>query len=240
MDEGHQREELHAMSVTSRAVVAVLVASVCAVATALECAAQSTQQAEEAAATTWATQNYEDVSKHVFDPPTSPDGLNLNTTWVVTVRIRPAYDADPEVQFSLTKFGNGEVTAVVTKLRSSLQLQLQNIHREHRSSAPSEIAKLIKADRFVVTKAQCPTLTKIVAEFEKLRPTIALQNALVVDPRQYQLWLDAGSQQVYLNLLGASNRESRHPIIVWIEDTWQRIQKSDPVRAIAANHRDPQ
>jgi hypothetical protein len=219
------------MSVGFRAVVALLVASMFALAASPECAAQSTQQADENVASRWATQNYEDVSKHVFGSPTSLDGLDLNIAWVVTARVRPAHDPDPEVQFSLTKLGNGEVNAVVTKLRSSLQGQLQNLHDEHRSATPSEIAKLVDFDRFVLTQTQCPALTKIAAAFAKLRTPIAFENALVLDPRQYQLWLDAGSQQVYLNVLGASNGGSRHPIIVWIEETQQRLQK-----AIAQSH----
>lgn len=214
------------MSVGSRTLVALLVASVCAVAASPECAAQSTQQTDEDLAIIWATQNYEDVSKLIFGSPTSPDGLNLNIAWVVTARVRPAYDVDPEVQFSLTKLGNGEVTAVVTKLRSSLHLQLQNLHREHRSTTSSEIAKLVNFDRFVLTQTQCPVLTKIEAAFANLRTPITFENALVVDPRQYQLWVDAGSQQVYLNVLGASNGKSRLPIIVWIEEAQQRLQRA--------------
>jgi hypothetical protein len=116
--------------------------------------------------------------------------------------VRPAYDAGPEVQFTITKLSTGEVTAVVTKLRSSLQVQLQNLHREHRNKMPSEIAKSINFDRFVFTQKQFPALTKIEPAFAKLRMPFSFENALVVDPRQYQLWVDAGSQQLYLMCQG--------------------------------------
>jgi hypothetical protein len=73
-------------------------------------------------------------------------------------------------------------------------------------------------DRFTVARKQCAALTGIVSKFESLRMEVAIENMLVLDPRQYELWVDAGSQQLQVNLLGASSGETKHPVIQWMED----------------------
>lgn len=55
---------------------------------------------------------------------------------------------------------------------------------------------------------------KAAGAFERIRTSIGLENALVMDPRRYQLWVDAESQQAYFNLLGPSSGEVGQPIIV--------------------------
>ncbi len=175
------------------------------------------------AAKAWARQNYDAVAEAVLGLPTSSEDMPPNTSWIVTFRLRPAYGVDPEVQVALTKLANGGVTAIVTKLRPALDLQLQNMHQKHESSTPAQIAKLIQLDRVTLSSAQCPALTKVATSFERIRTPIVLENELALDSRQYQLWIDAGSQREYFDLLGASNGQSKHPVIVWIEESLKDI-----------------
>jgi hypothetical protein len=225
LERRHRSEDLRSLSsMTARTLVLVLVLLI--VAADQEGSTQGAQQAEEASARSWAVSQYDEVSKYVFEPPMSPNGLALTTSWVATARIRPSYDIDPEIQFSVSKSANKEVQARLTKLQAPLRLQLQDLYAQHRDLSPEELARLIRVDRLLVTKKECSTLDKIAAAFERLHPPIALENALVLDPRQYQLWLDAGSQQVYMNLLGASSGESRYPVIVWIEEARRQLEQA--------------
>jgi hypothetical protein len=164
------------------------------------------------------------VANEVFGSPPSADGPTGNTLWVVTVRVTPAYD-QPEIQFSLSKSANDEAAAVVTKLRSSLQLQLEKLYRERGEESASQIATRIELDRITVTERQCPALKKMVAAFAKVRSAIALENEMVLDSRRYQVWVDAYSQQLYVSLLGPSNGMGRHPIILWVEESLRHLKK---------------
>src|SRR5215212_4131607 len=122
------------MSMIFRVGALLLVATLCNGPASGEGSDQPNGETGTNAATVWAAQQYEAVAVKVLGSPVSADAMQLDTSWVVTFRVRPANDVDPEVQVSLTKLGTGEVTAVVAKLRSSLQLQLQNLYREHKGS----------------------------------------------------------------------------------------------------------
>jgi hypothetical protein len=224
MDEGYRQEELREMSMTARALATLLVAATCAVAGVSAAMAQSTPTDQDAIA--WATQHYDEVAISVFGSPLAPAGLDRDTVSVVTARIRPASDGEPESQFALTTLTSGDVRALVIRLRSPLHAQLRRLHRDRPNDSPLEIAKRILHDQFVLSAAQWPDGKRAAAAFKDIRTSIALENALVMDPSRYQLWVDAESEQAYFSLLGPSSGEGRHPIIAWIEATRRRLQQA--------------
>ena len=225
MEERYRREEVRDVPGIVRTVTAFVIVFLCTFAGRPACVPQDHETNQDVAAR-WATQQYGPVAKSAFGSPTAPEGLGPNTVWVVTARIRPAYNVDPEMQFSLTKLANGEVTATVIKLRTPLQVQLQRLYPKHPKASPSDLAELIELDRYILSQKQWAGLSELATAFEKVRTTVALENALTMDSRQYQIWVDAGSEQAYFNLLGPSSGEGGHPIIVWIEETGRRLQKA--------------
>jgi hypothetical protein len=185
--------------------------------------AQYQQGKGEAEAFTWANGVHQVVSQQVFGSPIS-DSLGLDITWVVTARIRPSSDAEPEVQFVLRKTSGGEVEATLTELARPLMAQLQDLYREQDKRTSQEVAKLIEVRRFDLTGKQCSCLLRIARSFERLRTRIEVKNALILDPRQYQLWIDAGSQESYFRLLGPPSGAAMHPIIAWMEKSLRRLR----------------
>lgn len=198
--------------------------------------AQSKAEIQEREVRTWASTNYQAVSEGVFGAPTDQDGLTLDAKWVVTVRISPAFDSEPESQFSLTRFWNGKVSLAFTRLRSSLGLQLQTIYRNDPTVTPQRAVSLVHVDRLAVTQTEFPALPAIASAFEKIRSPIAMENALRMDSREYRIWLDAGSQQVYLDLLGPESGESEQPVIAWVEKTRRKVDHEFPVQSPSARH----
>jgi hypothetical protein len=214
---------MYAMSMMRRAIAVIVFFALCCPAWSADAFSPHDAEEDANAATTWAAQQYEAVVEELLGDPASSGFLQLDTLWIITFRVIPAY-SQPEVQVVLTKSTTGEVTAVVSKLRRSLELQLQDLYRDNQARTPSEIAKLVQVDRVTLSQADCPALKKIAMEFERVRAHVVLRNALVLDPRQYQLWVNAGPQQEYSSLLGPANGKGRHPIIVWIEESMKRIE----------------
>jgi hypothetical protein len=173
----------------------------------------------------WAAHNYERIANEVFGIPASSDP-NSEVIWMVTARIRPAYDADGESQLSLAKSRGGRMAADLIKVSAPLLRQIDEIHRQHPDLDTIAVAKLVRVHRRGVdATVSSAALSKIATAFEKLRPVIALENAMVIDPRQYQLWIDAGSQQIYFNLLGPSSGQGNHALIRWIENAHKELDR---------------
>lgn len=219
---------IHTMSKVVAAATSLLLLTACAAFATTITAFQTPRAATDHTAEAWVSEIIERVADSVFDPPMSVEGLDRNTVWVVTARILPAYETDPEMQLSLRKLANGNVNAIVTTLPQSLKVQLMRTYLRDRDATVAEIAKRIERTRWVLTPAECPELPRIAARFEKLRTNIALENALFLDSKRYQLWVDADAQRAQWDLLGASSGESRHPIIRWIEETSQALRKATP------------
>jgi hypothetical protein len=193
------------MPVTLRAATMVLYAAIC-----VSAAASETKNSDLHRA----------ILPHVFDSPVT-SALGMDVSWVVTVRMAPGGGREPDAQFSLTKSSDGELTAIVIELARPLALQLRTIPPAKRRASPAEIAKLIQTTRTVLTSAEYAELSQIAAAFENLRTPVVLENVMMLDASRYELWVDAGSQQVYYRLFGGSG--ATHPIICWIESTRKRL-----------------
>lgn len=227
LDERNRRQELRAMPIGIRQLSVMLsLAILCNGGVVTDLFAQDRLGTNDAAQARWSTANYDALAEQVFGPPTSSEPLPQRTVWVVTARVRPAYEDDPEVQFSITKQSTGDVTASMVTLDGPLRLQVEQILKERPGLAPQDVARSIAVQRINVTHTEHPQLARLAATFESMRPSVGIENVMVLDPRIYQLWVDAGSQQVYSNLLGPSNGAGRHPMIRWIEDALAELEKA--------------
>lgn len=172
----------------------------------------------------WAAHNYDSVITHVFGEPSSSDLPSPEVTWIVTARIRSAYDEAGELQFSLSKAHGGKVGAELIRAVTPLIVQIDDIHRVHPDLDAAAVAKLVRLERRAIEATpHAPALARLAKTFEALRPLVAVENVMVLDPRQYQVWIDAGSQQVFFNLLGPSSGDGRHALIRWVENAQKEL-----------------
>lgn len=187
--------------------------------------ASAIDDVDDVAAREWAMANYDQIAERVFGAPIAEE-MPLDVSWRATARVRPAYDQG-EFQLSLTKQTNGSATIEFIKLTSPLLSQLARLHGDQSvSSLSSEVAaRAVRTERFVVASSDWLAMRKIVAAFEAIRTNVVVQNALVVDPQAYQLWIDGGSQRVYFSLLGPSSGGGAHPIIRWIDTARRQVEQ---------------
>lgn len=190
---------MQAMRITS------FLVSLLVIACAASCASQSAPVRETDSRV---AERYDGVASRIFGAPIDEDGLAPDVAWVVTVRRRAAGNDEPEVQFSITRSYTGGLSATVMRLREPLE----------GSGA---------IDRVHLIAAGCRGLETIAEEFSGLQLSPVLENGMILDPIQYQVWVDAGSQQASFNLLGPSSGEGGHPLIVWIEGALRELARCE-------------
>jgi len=138
--------------------------------------------------------------------------------WEVTVRGRPAYSSPPEYLLTLVKRHSGRVEGSFATLSEPLAEQLQ---RQHTASPEADLAEVIR--RIDIRRVELPRsgslppLRTLASRFEHLELRLALDSSMFLDSRQYELCVVAGSQRLWVSLLGPSSGDSRDPVVAWVE-----------------------
>ena len=152
----------------------------------------------EANAEEWASDNDSRALDLLFGPicPTD-ETYPTDLDWMVTVRATPAYALAAEYEFKVSYSSSGEVRVDYSRLNSPLLSQIALVH----GAAPGSyigaiVAKVGLEDFSFSSKEAGASLRRIATSLRRLRIPLALESAMVLDSRHYEVCVSAGAQEL--------------------------------------------
>jgi len=153
---------------------------------------------------------YDEVLDRLF-----PVGTQNTKPGVV---IRFAYGPAQEVQISITGEAGEEKYEVwrVPPGKASIWNQVADLQSRLRTSDPQVIAASIRVEHLMISHPS-EGLRQTRKQFDQLRFAPSLNEGLVLDGWQYDLWFHSQANSVHFSLAGPPGGESsHHPLIKWM------------------------
>ena len=177
----------------------------------------------------WVESNYKAVLDLLLpNGDASSDEFPSDARWIATVRIEPSND-EPEYGFSLTKFFDGRIEAVVVSARhDSILKQLRNLKRRTPTTNIEQISRMVVVQRQKLISQNCWQMNRLAVSFEALRMSPNVEDDLRLDGTGYAIWLQSrwgNSLKVRLGGPGQHAPTQPHPLLGWIE-TFRKTIKS--------------
>jgi hypothetical protein len=203
------------MSTSQRVLrLAIVVSALCSIVVATaEQVEDSAKDREAEAVRVWVAANLDEAIETLLPPPRSDEAVDLETEWVVVVRVTPASAMRKEVEVRIAKSANGRISGRVTApVGDSIATQLARIHMSHPTFSPSQVIAAVRMQSDDISTARRAELERCARDLERVRGPYVFPNQLVLDATRYELWGLGGSQQTYATLL-AGDDEPALPLL---------------------------
>ncbi len=180
---------------------------------------KQSQLDEDLALDRWLTGNYDKVLDL-----TMPSGFVQSPTdekWTASVRIVPAFPSQWEFQFSLRRLRDGRAElSFALPMGSSVMAQLMDLRKKRPKATPEALSKGIAVAKRTLSGSEYPQLQRLADDFEGIKLSPALPEAIMLDATFYYFWLQSFSPnriQARLGGYGPQAREQPHPLVDWAE-----------------------
>jgi len=172
---------------------------------------------------TVSSDTYRRVVNLIF--PREPGNFrDQNKEFALTLRFKPAFDV--ESQINISKYSNGRlevVTYTLPKGSQSISEQLNAILGQTGREDVVEMAKRIKVQKQTI--GDTTKVRQLVRRFAALRFTPQLDTSITLDGTGFQLWYEAVSNESYYSLVGGDPGQDRaeHSLVGWMNEVRQAV-----------------
>jgi hypothetical protein len=180
--------------------------------------------------TDWVSANYQTILDCALPSGFVQEGLPQGTEWLVSVRIVPPLEWEPEFQFTFRKADDGisELTFALP-MGYTLREQLLSLKKKHPDSSIKAVCGKMAVARHTINQSNYPKLGGLATDFENIRTSPVPPRGIILDGTFYHFWIESFSlHQVHARLegYGPDAKKQPHPMVEWAEDVRRVCMKS--------------
>lgn len=152
------------------------------------------------------------------------DFKDQNKEFALTLRFKPAFDV--ESQINIVKYKDGNLDVVIYTLpkgSQSIREQLNAVLRQTKREDAEEMAKRINVRRQPISDTT--KVRELLKRFAALRFTPQLDTSITLDGTGFQLWYEAVSTESYYSLVGGDPGQDRgdHRLVRWMNEVREAV-----------------